>query len=217
MSTWDLNVKYKAKNGDFTVDFTHKWESRITGLQGASGSGKSTLIEILLGLRDHNDIDGHARVDGRTIFGPGSLPPTRKRKLAWVPQENTLFPHMTVLRNLLFTHANIYDIDRVSEKLNLISIFNKVPEELSGGQRQKVALARALLTNSDTILLDEPLNALDKSSRTELVHWLKKTALKFDRNFIYVSHDQSEIDQLCDYSITIEDGQISNTQPISQD
>lgn len=208
MSTWDIDISYTSPDDEFKFEFRHKWESRITGLVGSSGSGKTTLIEVLLGLRDAKRIKGHAIIDGRTIFNATTNPPTRERKLTWIPQENTLFPHMTVGRNLAFASDVEEEIDKVSDKLKLDILLDKLPEELSGGQRQKVALARALLTKSDTILLDEPLNALDKKVRSELVEWLKDSALTYNRNFLYVSHDPAEISALCDYVIEIDEGKI---------
>jgi len=214
LNLWDLNFSYVTNDKDFTLNINHKWTSKITGICGHSGSGKSTLLEILLGLRPTTNLTGHAKLGNQTIFDNSHFPPTADRGITWVPQQNTLFPFMSIKQNLVFATNDAKKIRIICEELEISDFLDKFPRELSGGQRQRIALARALLTDCNTILLDEPLNALDRQTRKRLLPWLREISQNYDRRFLYVSHDSEEIEALADYELVLENGRLVSTREL---
>lgn len=193
-----------------TLDFSR---SETTALIGSSGSGKSTLLRALIGLEwpDHGEIrrDG-ARLERKHIL-------QLRRHVGYVIQEGGLFPHLTVHDNLALLVRHIgWDPQRVRERaLELAaltdlddSLLERFPAELSGGQRQRVALMRALMPDPDTLLLDEPLGALDPLVRHDLQDDLRDIFDRLDKTVILVTHDVAEAAFFSRRLILMREGQV---------
>ena len=195
----NLKVNKKINKGDFLTLF------------GKSGSGKTTLLRILSGLETPKS--GKIVVDKEIWFDSSkkiNLAP-QKRDVGFVFQDYALFPNMSVKKNLEFALKNKNEIKKVDEILEIMEIknlSNMKPELLRGGQKQRVALARTLMTNPKILLLDEPLSALDTTMRLKLQDELSLIHQKFNITSILVSHDISEVFKLSNRVFKINLGEI---------
>ena len=185
---------------DFNLDLE---SGDIFALLGESGSGKSCALRFIAGL--DNAIDGAVSLDGNdlTIDGEHNVRP-ELREIGMVFQDYALFPHMTVFDNIGFGINQLTKdekIQRVSfllELIGLTGIEKKYPHQLSGGEQQRVSLARSLATSPKLLLLDEPFSSLDKSNRDQLVKEVREILKKANVTSILVTHDESEADAFAD-------------------
>jgi iron(III) transport system ATP-binding protein len=180
----------------------------LAAVLGPSGCGKTTLLRCIAGL-DRLDA-GEIRVADRVVAGPKTHQPTHRRRVALVPQEGALFPHLSVAGNVGYglTRAERRGgrVDEVLALVGLESYRRRMPHELSGGQQQRVALARALAPRPAVILLDEPFSALDAGLRVGLRRQVR-TALHADgATAVLVTHDQAEALSLADHVVVMRDG-----------
>ncbi len=179
---------------DFNLDLE---SGDIFALLGESGSGKSCALRFIAGL--DNAIDGAVSLDGNdlTIDGEHNVRP-ELREIGMVFQDYALFPHMTVFDNIGFGINQLTKdekMQRVSfllELIGLTGIEKKYPHQLSGGEQQRVSLARSLATSPKLLLLDEPFSSLDKSNRDQLVKEVREILKKANVTSILVTHDESE-------------------------
>lgn len=194
------------KEIDFCV-----YEHEFLSILGPSGCGKTTLLRLLIGLLEPDS--GRIYKDSQDITG---LSPD-KRGMGIVFQNYALFENMTVLRNVEYA-LRFHDIpkaearERAVHMLEIVGLkehARKVPGELSGGQQQRVAIARTLALNPDTILLDEPMSALDVATRLTMREELKDLQKVFGTTMIYVTHDQEEAFALSDRIMIMDSGAIS--------
>ncbi|MBV9653919.1 MAG: ABC transporter ATP-binding protein [Acetobacteraceae bacterium] len=166
----------------------------ILALLGASGCGKTTLLRLIAGF-DPADA-GRIVLSGRTLQAPGTHVPAEKRGIGYVPQEGTLFPHLTVAKNVGFgLRRSPGRASRVAEALRLTGLTGlekRFPHELSGGQQQRTALARALAPSPGLILLDEPFNALDMALRRSVCADVVALLRTSGATAILVTHDPLE-------------------------
>ena len=196
-SSFDLEVDYSLSAGSFL------------GVRGPSGSGKTTLLRCLAGL--HRPDEGRIEQEGEVWFDSSKrvfLPP-QKRLAGLVFQDYALFPHMTVLGNILYAAP---DRDRALQLLELTHLgaeANHFPRELSGGQKQRAALARALARRPRLLLLDEPLSALDEELRASLASELSRIQRETGVTAILVSHSRTEMEHLCTEVLELKDGRIT--------
>lgn len=194
--------------------------SGIVGIFGHSGSGKTTLLRAIAGLEQ--------QVKGTIAFNEQLLLDSKNkqdikaenRNISMVFQEPRLFPHLTVEANLDFAikrchHSSLAKKD-IIELTNISALLGKEVTELSGGEQQKVALARAVLTEPSLLLLDEPLSALDRQSKKELLTLLKTVHQKLKLPMIYVSHSSEELQQLAEQLVVIERGKIIESGEVHQ-
>ncbi len=202
-----LDVQIIKKRGHFTVDISFSCpDGRLLALTGASGSGKTTIIRALAGL-DQPDA-GHIKY-GDTYWYQGSADiclKARKRRVGYVFQEHTLFPHLSVRKNIAFACR---DEDRVSELLDMLGIRHlehSSPCRISGGERQRTALAQALASNPDVLLLDEPFSALDNGTKARLRARLLRIKEQFSLPIVLVTHDLEEACRLADNHICLDQG-----------
>ena len=184
---------------------------------GKSGSGKSTLLRIL-GTLDVPD-EGTVKIGGADIYGGGTklsdkqLSEFRRRNIGFVYQDYNLFPEYTAYENIVFpVHLDKRREDKdevieIMEKLGIEHCRDKFPFEMSGGEKQRVSLARALVNNPDVILADEPTGNLDSRTSQDVMGLLKTTSTKFAQTIVMITHNE-EIAQLADRIIRIEDGRI---------
>lgn len=189
-------------------------EGRVTAIFGASGAGKTSLLEVIAGLRRQQE--GTVRIDDRVLADANAgifLPPER-REIGYVPQDGALFPHLPVRKNLLYGvrarggETRELTVEHVTEVLEIGALLDRAVATLSGGEKQRVALGRALLTAPRLLLLDEPLAGLDAPLRERLMPYLARIRDEFKRPMIYISHSPDEVVGLCDDVVVLERGQI---------
>ena len=212
MTTWRLDLTYRAagRNAPFTLACQASWQARATGLYGPSGSGKTTLLEILLGLREKRRVRGVIEVGGRRLIDSavGLAIPSAKRRFGWVPQDGSLFPHLTVESNLRYGAPRAADATAIVQLLELTPLLSRRTAELSGGEQQRAALGRALLAPHDALLLDEPFAALDPRRRGALLGYVRRIVDERQTPVLYVSHDWNEIRTLCEFVLVLDRGRL---------
>lgn len=204
----------RLKLARFTLEVNVVLSGRVTALFGASGSGKTSLLEIVAGLR--RPAAGVVRVGGRTITDSAARLFARpeRRGVGYVPQDGALFPHLTVRKNLLYGH----DVRRtmpagltfghVTEVLEIAALAGRRIDTLSGGEKQRVALGRALLAGPRLLLLDEPLAGLDAPLRERLLPYLVRVRDEFSIPMIHVTHSPDEVMALCDEVVQLDHGRV---------
>lgn len=182
-------------------------------LIGSSGSGKSTLLRLLIGMEW--PVSGNVLCDGEPLRRDALL--EVRRRVGYVIQEGGLFPHLTVLGNLALLPRHLgWNASRVLERTRELAalahlhedLLSRFPAELSGGQRQRVALIRALMLDPPTLLLDEPLGALDPLVRHELQDELREIFARLGKTVIMVTHDMAEAAFFSDRLILMRRGRI---------
>ncbi len=183
-------------------------------LFGRSGSGKTTALRCIAGLETPDS--GTISINDKVYFDSKkkvNLPP-QKRKIGYMFQENALFPHMNVRQNIEFGlkgRSSAEKMERVNEMLDLVGIEElefAYPDELSGGQKQKVALARALAPDPEVLLLDEPFSALDTVVRLKLRKELKAIQKKLGIPVVFITHDPVEAFTIADRMVVFDDGRV---------
>lgn len=210
-----LEIAYTIQLNNFLLDAEFIMpESGITVLFGPSGSGKTTLLNLLCGF-DQEGLTSRARfaLNGKQyddIQNKTRLKPWQ-RNIAYVFQDNRLFPHMTVQQNIEFGYQrrkSTLDLKDIVEKFKITELLQHYPSQLSGGQKQRVSMVRALLSNPELLILDEPLAALDFASRQELLPYIEAIHQELTIPVIYVSHDIKEVLRLADYLVVINQGKV---------
>jgi len=210
-----LEAAIEYQRGGFTLRAQFTLRSTWTVLFGASGAGKTTLLRILAGLSD--PITGSIRLRGNQLLDTSSklaLPPG-KRKIGFVLQQAKLFPHLTGKENISFglDHwtRSAREV-RLEELLNLFdieSLAGRKPNQLSGGERQRIALAQALAPRPELLLLDEPFNALDATTRANVIEKLRAAEVPV----LYVSHSLADAWQINADAILLDSGRIVSQGP----
>jgi len=189
------------------------FQGELLAVLGNSGSGKTTFLRLISGF-DSAD-NGAIEIGGRTVFGKGINVLAEERKVGFVPQDAALFPHLTVAKNIEFGIHKLPAAERaarVAELLKLVDLVGfeeRLPHELSGGQRHRVALARALAPKPDLILLDEPFSALDAELRVRLREDVRKVIAKTGTTAILVTHDQEEALSMASRVAILRDGEFA--------
>jgi iron(III) transport system ATP-binding protein len=183
----------------------------LTAILGPSGSGKTTLLRVLAGF-DRADA-GTVRIGGQVVDGPGAHVPPEKRRIGYVPQEGSLFPHLTVAANVGFglpaRQRRGPRIGELLESVGLAGLGRRYPHQLSGGQQQRVALARALAIEPSVVLLDEPFAALDAHLRASVRADVQQIFRAAGTTAVLVTHDQDEALSTADYVAVLRGGQIA--------
>ncbi len=182
----------------------------ITAIFGRSGAGKTSLVNVLSGL-NHPD-QGYIRLGERVLFNSqqGIALSADKRNIGYVFQDARLFPHYTVKGNLNYgvKHSDQQHFDDVVNLLGIEALLQRYPASLSGGEKQRVAIGRALLTKPDMLLMDEPLASLDMPRKQELMPYLEKLAKEVNTPIIYVTHSLDEILRLADSMVMLNQGKV---------
>jgi len=215
-----LHLEVRLKHGRFKVDAKLDAGPGVTALFGRSGSGKSTLVHILAGLI--NPDEGVIRVDGKTLFDSSqniNVAP-QDRHVGCVFQDARLFPHLSVAKNLKYG-LNRLPIDQqadtfaqVVDVLGLDHLLTRRPARLSGGEKQRVAIGRALLSNPNLLLMDEPLANLDSARKNEILPYIERLNTTFNLPVVYVSHNIDEVVRLADTLALVDDGCIAAVGPV---
>jgi molybdate transport system ATP-binding protein len=208
-----IELRYAVNLGEFSLDVDLRLPMRgITGVFGASGSGKTSLLRCIAGLANAPGgrlvVAGEVWQDGAA----GITRPVHEREVAYVFQESRLFSHLDVQRNLEYgikrrnPVADGVQFDQVVDLLELQGLLRRRPGELSGGEAQRVSIARALLRAPRFVLMDEPLAALDRGRKDEVLPFLDRLHAELAIPIVYVSHSIDEICRLCDHLVVLEDG-----------
>ena len=206
-----LDLELEVVRDHFALDVALQLPPGPTVLVGPNGAGKSTLLRAILGAVPVRR--GRIALDGRTLLDTarGLSLPTEERRVGWVPQEYALFPHLTVRENVAFGTPGPSGQARAEatlEQLALLPLATRRPGALSGGERQKVALARALAAGPGALLLDEPLAALDadtrETTRAFLAHTLRRLAIPS----LVVTHDLRDLMALGAPLVLLESGRV---------
>ena len=208
-----LEVRLKHRLGDFALDLDFATAGRVTALFGPSGAGKSSVVAAIAGL--FKPREGRIAIDGRVLTEtPRVFVPPERRRIGVVFQDARLFPHLTVDGNLRFgwrrapVRASEADIGWIVSLLGLEALLDRRPRDLSGGEKARVGLGRALLTAPDMLLLDEPLASLDAARRGEILPFLERLARETDLPMLYVSHQVDEVARLADEIVVIDRGRV---------
>ncbi|MGE4527079.1 MAG: molybdenum ABC transporter ATP-binding protein [Rhodospirillaceae bacterium] len=215
-----IEAHFAGRIGGFDLDaaFTAP-DAGVTALFGPSGCGKTTVLRCIAGLERLRY--GHFSLSAEEVWQDGgSFLPPHRRAVGYVFQEANLFPHLSVTGNLRFgmrrAEAGAIAFDEVVDLLGLSHLLDRAPGRLSGGERQRVAIGRALLSQPRLLLMDEPLSALDRLSKDEILPYLERLHDALSIPVIYVSHDITEVERLADHLVLMEGGRVSAAGPIAQ-
>lgn len=204
----EVDITLPRKN--FNVVIHERFSDGITGIFGPSGSGKTSLLKAISGLALPKF--GNISIGNRTIFNSEKKINLQvdKRNIGYVFQEGRLFPHMSVEKNLLYGMKKHTDrkvnFNEVVELLNLRHLLKSKPSQISGGERQRTALGRSLLSSPDLLLLDEPFSAVDARLRNQILPFIIKIQQKVEIPILVVSHDLSDLLKLTNTLCIIEEG-----------
>jgi molybdate transport system ATP-binding protein len=211
-----LEVRVKHQLGNTLIDVDFQTSSRLTALFGKSGSGKSSIINMIAGLVKPSQgrivFGGHVFFDSELRLNV----PTHKRRIGYVFQEGLLFPHLTVEQNLNYgrrfngpAHAPNNNISL----LGLEALLKRKPINLSGGEKQRVAIGRALMSNPSLLLMDEPLASLDEARKAEILPYIEALRDEIKIPIIYISHSVDEVMRLAGHVVYIDGGKIIDQGP----
>ena len=211
-----LEVRLRHRFDAFALDAEFRVDRPgVTALFGPSGAGKSTIADAVAGL--FRPVEGRLAIGEQVVFDSRAhiFVPPRARRIGYVFQDPRLFPHMTVENNLRFgwrrarSRANAEEISRVIEMLGLEPLLARKPVRLSGGEKSRVALGRALLSSPNLLILDEPLAALDAARKSEILPWFEKLRSRATVPMIYVTHSVDEVARLADTVVLIREGRVA--------
>jgi molybdate transport system ATP-binding protein len=209
-----LDLNFTFRRTEFNLQICTKIDAPITGILGASGSGKSTLLSIIAGLLKPQR--GYVALNHSTLSNAQTnmwIPP-HKRRVGLVFQDGQLLPHLTVRKNLLYGYKNIlpeqrhFELDAVVNLLEIDHLLERKPSALSGGEKQRVALGRAVLYSPSLLLLDEPLSALDERLKNQILPFFLRIQSEFKIPMIYVTHSIREIESLTDVQLVMDEGKL---------
>ena len=213
-----IEIDVTCQRGDFTLQAQFAAASEgVIALFGRSGAGKTTLINLIAGLERPDA--GRIVLDSHVLYdsGAGTMVPPEQRRLGYVFQDGRLFPHLSVRRNLTYgRHSNpdSTGFDRIVDLLDLRLFLDRKPGTLSGGEKQRVAIGRALLSQPDALLMDEPLASLDAGRKAEILDYIERLREETHLPIVYVSHASDEIVRLADTLVLLSDGEVAAVGPI---
>jgi molybdate transport system ATP-binding protein len=217
-----LEVDIEHRLGAFALDVRFASGRGLTALFGRSGAGKTSVVNAIAGLVRPRR--GHIAVDGAVLLDTerGVCLPAHRRKIGYVFQEGRLFPHLTVRQNLLFGRwfaprapDAAARFDHVVELLGIGPLLMRRPGRLSGGEKQRVAIGRALLANPRLLLMDEPLASLDGARKDEILPYLERLRDASEVPIVYVSHAAAEVARLATTIVLLADGRVQAVGPVA--
>lgn len=204
-----FDIAIAVPRGSRTVNVTIAPASGITALFGPSGIGKTTVLDAVAGLVRPRS--GHVRIGGETLYDAATgidLAPER-RGCGYVFQDGRLFPHLSVEANLLYGQRlapqgrRIMTLAEAADFLGIAALLPRSPRTLSGGEAQRVAIGRALLSGPRALLMDEPLSSLDADRREGILRVIERIRDDLTLPILYVSHDRAEVERLAAQVVTL--------------
>ncbi len=206
-----LEVRLEHRLGETLIDVEFQATSRLTAIFGKSGSGKSSIINMIAGLV--KPTEGRIVVDSRVLFDSdlGVNVPVHQRRIGYVFQDGLLFPHFTVEQNLNYGrrfNRGAVEPEVIISLLGLAALLRRKPINLSGGEKQRVAIGRALMSNPNLMLMDEPMASLDESRKSEILPYIETLRDEMKLPIVYVSHSLEEVKRLAGDVIHIDNGRI---------
>jgi len=207
-----LSLDIQKTLGSFNLDVQLNAPGGITAIYGPSGSGKTSLINAVAGLIDPNS--GSIDLHGKSLFANGKSLAPAQRNIGYVFQDARLFPHMNVLQNLRYGGQK--DEAKIIELLALGNLLQRRPKDLSGGEKQRVAVGRALMRGPDLLLMDEPLSALDDHLKAEILPFFEELRDEVHLPILYVTHSMSEVARLATTLALINNGKILRAGPVEE-
>jgi molybdate transport system ATP-binding protein len=211
-----LRIDIAKQLGAFRLETAFEARARgATVVFGASGAGKSCLLAAIAGLVKPDS--GRIEIAGETLFDAarGIDVPAEARRVGFVFQEARLFPHMSVRANLEYgrkrrkEHASAASFDDIVALLGIAGLLERRPRTLSGGEKQRVAIGRALLSNPRLLLLDEPLASLDEPRKAEILPFLEKLRDELGIPMLYVTHSMDEVARIADHLVLLDHGKVA--------
>jgi molybdate transport system ATP-binding protein len=219
--TMTLSVSLQHQFSGFTLDAAFEAPEGVTALFGRSGSGKSTLVNAVAGLLRPDR--GRITLDGSVLLdtGLGRMLPPHRRRMGYVFQDGRLFPHLTVRQNLAYGRwfapkGQGAGMGRIVDLLGIGPLLDRRPGALSGGEKQRVAIGRAILSNPRLLLMDEPLAALDEARKAEILPYLERLRDEVRLPILYVSHSVAEVARLATTVILMEAGRVTASGPATE-
>ena len=193
----------------------------ITYILGSSGSGKTTILRLIAGLETPDD--GEINIEGKPVSQKETiLIPSQKRQIGYIFQDLALWPHMTIYKNIAFGPENIKEENIEDKVIEVLSFFGleeyaqKFPHQLSGGQQQMIAIARALILKPKILLMDEPLASLDVKSKRKILEYIVTIKNRYNLTIVYVTHDHREAFAIADRIVVINEGKIQESGSVEQ-
>jgi molybdate transport system ATP-binding protein len=218
----DLQVSVQKNFGPFELRVDFALSASRIGIFGESGSGKSTLVNFIAGLSMPDT--GSIFLDGECLYSDreGIFVPPERRRIALVFQQAYLFPHLTVKGNLLYGYRRCaagdrnIDFDSLVDVLKIQHLLKRGVNHLSGGEKQRVAIGRAVLSNPRLLLLDEPLAGLDENLKFEIIPYLNTVCEKFAVPFLFISHSMMEMRLMTEKLIVLHQGKVAEATTAEQ-
>ena len=208
-----LDVDIQKKLDFFELDIKFTVGNGLLAIQGMSGSGKTTILNCISGIKTADK--GHIRLNNKIFFSSNDNinMKIKDRNVGYVFQNYALFPHMTVKENILFGVNKKYtdyekELSYISDMMKIRHIMDKYPSEISGGEKQRVAFARAMIIRPDILLLDEPFSALDEDLKEDIYKDLLNIKKSQNIPIILITHNKNEAKILADKIIYIHNGKI---------
>jgi molybdate transport system ATP-binding protein len=205
----------------FALDVAFEAPAGVTALFGRSGVGKTTIVNAVAGLLAPER--GRIAIDGHVVFdrAAGVFVPPHRRRVGYVFQSGRLFPHLSVRANLTYGRwfgrsGGPAEVSRVVDLLGLAPLLERRPGHLSGGEAQRVAIGRALLSSPRVLLMDEPLSSLDEPRRAEILPFLERLAGETGIPILYVSHVMAEVARLATTVVILQDGRVARSGPAGE-
>jgi len=200
--SFEVDVAKRLGEAEIAVSF--RSDAGVTALFGPSGSGKTSILNMIAGLLTPDR--GRIVVGGETLFDQNVNLAPEARHAGYVFQDARLFPHLRVRANLLYGAgggASGIMLDEVVDLLGLAHLLGRWPRTLSGGEAQRVAIGRALLSNPRFLLMDEPLASLDRARADEILAMIERVRDALKLPILYVSHNRAEVDRLAAQVVAI--------------
>jgi molybdate transport system ATP-binding protein len=210
-----IEVDVAHRLGAFALEVRFTSRGRLTAFFGQSGAGKTSLVNVIGGLIRPDR--GRIAVDGTTLIdtASGIFVPTHRRRVGYVFQEGRLFPHLTVRQNLMFgrwftpPQERKVELETVLDLLGIGHLLRRRTSGLSGGEKQRVAIGRALLASPRLLLMDEPLAALDEERKAEILPFIERLRDEANVPIIYVSHSLAEVSRLANSIVVLRNGRVA--------
>ncbi|WP_136637172.1 molybdenum ABC transporter ATP-binding protein [Pseudooceanicola onchidii] len=207
-----LSVTLRHRLGTLDLDVAFEAPGGVTALFGRSGAGKTSVVNAVAGLLQPDS--GSIVLNGKSLLSQGGTSvPKHRRRIGYVFQDARLFPHLSVRGNLLYGARNDHGLQRVTDLLGIGDLLRRRPRALSGGEAQRVAIGRALLSEPELLIMDEPLAALDAARKAEILPYLERLRDEAGLPILFVSHSVEEVARLATTLVLMDRGRVVRTGP----